>query len=173
MRTWVTCGGKGHIGEHGLVALSSPFLGGISDHARAKKRFLVAYTLLCVLATAFLALVDKGMVMTGFVLVVLANVGMEGGIVFYNSFLNDIADNEHQGRVSAWGYATGYLGSIVSLAVALLFVRTNHITFVWPMVTVFFAVFSLRRSPSFPQTRERARGWQRPRGMVSPRRGVS
>jgi len=126
-----------------FVALSSPFLGGISDHARAKKRFLVAYTLLCVLATAFLALVDKGMVMTGFALVVLANVGMEGGIVFYNSFLNDIADNEHQGRISAWGYATGYLGSIVSLAVALLFVRTNHITFVWPMVTVFFAVFSL------------------------------
>ncbi|HOD75746.1 MAG TPA: MFS transporter [Syntrophorhabdaceae bacterium] len=126
-----------------FVALSSPFLGGISDYARAKKKFLVAYTLLCVLATAFLALVDRGMVMAGFVLLVLANVGMEGGIVFYNSFLNDIADNEHQGRVSAWGYATGYLGSIISLAVALILVKTDHITFVWPMVAVFFVVFSL------------------------------
>ncbi len=126
-----------------FVALSSPFLGGISDNARAKKKFLIAYTLLCVLATALLALVDKGMAMTGFVLIVLANVGMEGGIVFYNSFLNDIADNEHQGRVSAWGYATGYLGSIISLAVALIFLKTDHITFVWPMVAVFFAVFSL------------------------------
>jgi UMF1 family MFS transporter len=126
-----------------FVALSSPFLGGISDNAGAKKRFLIAYTLLCVLATASLALVEKGMMMTGFVLIVLANVGMEGGIVFYNSFLNDIADNEHQGRVSAWGYATGYLGSIISLAVGLLLVETGHITFVWPMVAVFFAVFSL------------------------------
>lgn len=126
-----------------FVALSSPFLGGISDKARAKKKFLVAYTLLCVLATAFLALVDEGMVMMGFFLIVLANVGMEGGMVFYNSFLNDITDNEHQGRVSAWGYATGYLGSIVSLAVALLLVQTGHITFAWPMVAVFFAVFSL------------------------------
>lgn len=136
-----------------FVALSSPFLGGISDYARAKKKFLVAYTLLCVLATAFLALVDKGMVMTGFVLIVLANVGMEGGIVFYNSFLNDIADNEHQGRVSAWGYATGYLGSIISLAVALLFVKTNHITFAWPMVAVFFAVFSLPAFAFLPPDR--------------------
>jgi UMF1 family MFS transporter len=136
-----------------FVALSSPFLGGISDHARAKKKFLIAYTLLCVLATAFLALVDRGMVMTGFVLIVLANVGMEGGIVFYNSFLNDIADNEHQGRVSAWGYATGYLGSIISLAVALLFVKTDHITFAWPMVAVFFAVFSLPAFTFLPPDR--------------------
>lgn len=119
-----------------FVALSSPFLGGISDYARAKKKFLVAYTLLCVLATAFLALVDRGMVMAGFVLLVLANVGMEGGIVFYNSFLNDIADNEHQGRVSAWGYATGYLGSIISLAVALVLVKTDHITFVGTVNTI-------------------------------------
>ena len=126
-----------------FVALSSPFLGGISDKARAKKKFLVAYTLLCVLATAFLALVDEGMVMMGFFLIVLANVGMEGGMVFYNSFLNDITDNEHQGRVSAWGYATGYLGSIISLVVALLLVQTGHTTFAWPMVAVFFAVFSL------------------------------
>lgn len=126
-----------------FVALSSPFLGGISDKAQAKKKFLVAYTLLCVLATAFLALVDEGMVMMGFFLIVLANVGMEGGMVFYNSFLNDITDNEHQGRVSAWGYATGYLGSIISLVVALLLVQTGHIAFAWPMVAVFFAVFSL------------------------------
>jgi UMF1 family MFS transporter len=126
-----------------FVALSSPFLGGISDFARAKKKFLVVYTMLCVLATACLALVDRGMVITGFLLVVLANIGMEGGIVFYNSFLNEIADSEHQGRVSAWGYATGYLGSIISLLIALWLIRADHITFAWPMVAVFFAVFSL------------------------------
>jgi len=126
-----------------FVALSSPFLGGISDYARARKKFLFSYSMLCVLATASLMYVDKGMAMTGFVLVVFANVGMEGGIVFYNSFLNDIADNEHQGRVSAWGYAIGYLGSILSLVIGLWLVEKEHITLVWPMVAVFFAVFSL------------------------------
>jgi len=126
-----------------FVALSSPFLGGISDHAGARKRFLIFYTMLCVVATAMLAFVDKGMTMAGFFLIIFANTGMEGGVVFYNSFLNDIADTEHQGRVSAWGYATGYLGSIVSLAVALLLIETGHITLAWPMAAVFFLIFSL------------------------------
>ncbi len=126
-----------------FVALSSPFLGGISDFARAKKRFLLAYTLLCVFATASLLFIDKGMVIAGFLLVTLANIGLEGGIVFYNSFLNDIAGSEYQGRVSAWGYATGYLGSIVSLIIGLCMIRAGHITMVWPMVAAFFMVFSL------------------------------
>lgn len=126
-----------------FVALSSPFLGGISDYARAKKKFLLVYTLLCVIATASLLFVEKGMVITGFLLVTLANIGLEGGIVFYNSFLNDIAGSEYQGRVSAWGYATGYLGSIVSLVIGLCLIKTGHITLAWPMVAVFFMVFSL------------------------------
>ena len=126
-----------------FVALSSPFLGGISDLARAKKKFLLVYTLLCVLATASLLFVDKGMVIAGFLLVTLANIGLEGGIVFYNSFLNDIAASDYQGRVSAWGYATGYLGSIVSLVIGLCLIKAGHITVVWPMVAVFFMVFSL------------------------------
>lgn len=138
-----------------FVAVSSPFLGGISDYAGAKKKFLFCYTLLCVLATASLVFVGKGMVITGFLVVALANVGLEGGIVFYNSFLNDIADNEHQGRVSAWGYATGYLGSILSLIIGLFLIKAEHITLAWPMVAVFFAVFSLPAFLFLPRDREK------------------
>lgn len=54
------------------------------------------------------------MVFEGFVLIVLANIGMEGGLVFYNSFLPIIAPKEYHGRVSAWGFGVGYAGSILS-----------------------------------------------------------
>ncbi len=126
-----------------IVALSSPFLGGIADHARMQKRLLFIYTCLCVFATASLFFVGKGMVREGFILAVLANVGMEGGVVFYNAFLKDIVSSAYQGRVSGWGFGTGYLGSIVSLLIGLMLYRAGHIEVVWPMVAVFFAVFSL------------------------------
>src|SRR5512139_1432508 len=70
-----------------LVALSSPFLGGIADLARIRKRLLFCYTLLCVCSVACLAFLQKGMALEGFLLILLANLGMEGGLVFYNSFL--------------------------------------------------------------------------------------
>jgi len=126
-----------------FVALTSPLLGGISDYSGARKKFLFVYTMLCVIATASLVFLEKGQIITGFALIVLANIGMEGGIVFYNSFLNDIARSEFQGRVSAWGFATGYLGSIMSLLAALLLIKTDHITFAWPMAAAFFLAFSL------------------------------
>jgi UMF1 family MFS transporter len=126
-----------------FVAITSPLLGGISDFSGARKKFLFLYTMVCVLSTASLIFLTKGGIITGFLLVVLANIGMEGGVVFYNSFINDIVRNDYQGRVSAWGFATGYLGSITSLLAALLLIKADHITFAWPMAAMFFLVFSL------------------------------
>jgi UMF1 family MFS transporter len=68
---------------------------------------------------------------------------MEGGLVFYNSFLPEIAPKHYHGRVSAWGYMVGYAGSIISLVMALLLIRAGSITSVWTMVACFFAIFSL------------------------------
>lgn len=126
-----------------IVALSSPFLGGIADYAKMRKKFLFIYTVLCATATALLFFVREGMAARGFVLIVLANVGLEGGIVFYNAFLNDIVAASHQGRVSAWGFGTGYLGSITSLIIGLLLYRAGFINCVWPMVALFFIFFSI------------------------------
>src|SRR5512135_1549052 len=70
-----------------VVALSSPFIGGIADYGGFRKRLLFFYTALCVSMVACLSLLKRGMVMEGFIVVALANVGMEGGLVFYNSFL--------------------------------------------------------------------------------------
>ena len=126
-----------------IVALSSPFLGGIADYAKMRKKFLFVYTALCVVSTALLFFIREGMALKGFVLIVLANVGLEGGIVFYNAFLNDIVESTHQGRVSAWGFGTGYLGSIIALIMGLVFYRAGLINFTWPMVAIFFVLFSM------------------------------
>jgi MFS transporter, UMF1 family len=126
-----------------FVALTSPFLGGIADYSGRRKRFLLFYTLLCVLSVTGFSFLGRGTVVAGFMLVAAANIGMEGGLVFYNSFLPEIADEEHHGRVSGWGYAVGYAGSILSLLMAIPLVRGGYYHGTWLMVSLFFLVFSM------------------------------
>jgi UMF1 family MFS transporter len=126
-----------------VVAITSPFLGGIADFLKVRKCLLIFYTLLCVSSVASFSILQKDMVMTGFFLIVIANIGIEGGIVFYNSFLTEIARPSRQGRVSAWGFGIGYAGSIISLSIAMLLIRHDSIILVWPMVALFFLIFSL------------------------------
>ena len=126
-----------------VVSLSSPFLGGIADYAGLRKRLLALYTLTCVAAVAGFSLLSPGAVLAGFILILLANIGMEGGLVFYNSFLPQIAPPDHQGRVSGWGFGVGYAGSIVSLLIALPLAKAGRFDLIWFSVALFFLVFSL------------------------------
>jgi UMF1 family MFS transporter len=126
-----------------VVALSSPFLGGIADFGGLRKRFLFFYTALSVLAVASLSILGKGMIIEGFLLIAIANFGMEGGLVFYNSFLPRIAPRDYQGRVSAWGFMVGYAGSIISLLFALPLIQNGYFKAAWFMIAVFFAVCSI------------------------------
>lgn len=150
-----------------FVALSSPFLGGIADYSGRRKRILFLYTAACVISISLFPLLRKGMVLEGFFLVVLANIGMEGGLVFYNSFLPEIADRQYHGRVSAWGFGVGYAGSILSLLFALPLVRAGRFAETWIMVALFFAFFSLPAFILLPKDKKTglsvigsaARGW--------------
>jgi UMF1 family MFS transporter len=126
-----------------FVSLSSPFLGGIADYGGLRKRLLALYTYLSVLAVACFSLLTPGAALFGFLLIVLANIGMEGGLVFYNSFLPQIAPVEFQGRVSGWGFGVGYSGSILSLLIALPLAKTGRFESIWLMVAIFFSLFSL------------------------------
>jgi UMF1 family MFS transporter len=126
-----------------FVALSSPLLGGIADYSGRRKRLLFLYTAACVVSVSLFSFLKSGMFLEGLILIFIANVGMEGGLVFYNSFLPVITDREHQGRVSAWGYGVGYAGSILSLLLALPLVTSGRFAETWFMVSLFFAVFSL------------------------------
>ncbi len=122
-----------------VVSLSSPFLGGIADFAGVRKRLLAIYTVMCIAAVACFCLLTHGAIFLGFILIILANIGMEGGLVFYNSFLPQIAPVDFQGRISGWGFAIGYGGSIISLLIALPLAKAGQFQLIWLMVAAFFA----------------------------------
>ena len=126
-----------------VVAVTSPFLGGLADRAGVRRLLFIAFTALSVAATALMATVEPGMVVRGFLLGVLGNVGFEGALVYYNAYLPELAPRNYQGRVSGWGFAVGYAGSIVALLVALPFVRSGGVTTAFLTTAVLFAVFSL------------------------------
>lgn len=107
------------------VAITAPLLGGIADHAGLRKRMLAGYTALGVAAVLAFPAVRPGMVLAGFLLGVVANLAFEGGAVFYNSFLPEIAPATHQGRVSGYGFAVGYVGSLVALGCAFVLLAND------------------------------------------------
>lgn len=124
-----------------IVAVTSPLLGAIADRGGARKKFMFAWVGVCVAAVATMTTLEAGMVLWGFVLFVIANVGFEGANVFYNAYLPDIAPPERRGFVSGLGFGVGYLGSAVGLMMAIPFV--DRIELVWLLVAGFFFVFSL------------------------------
>jgi MFS transporter, UMF1 family len=126
-----------------VVAMTSPLLGGIADRAGVRRPLFIGFTVLSVTATALLATVEPGMVLRGFVLGVLANVGYESALVYYNAYLPELAPPSHQGRVSAWGFAVGYAGSIVALLAALPFVRARAYGGAFLCTAALFGLFSL------------------------------
>lgn len=135
------------------VALTSPILGGLADFAGIRKRMMFFFTLLCISSVAMLGTLKEGMVLEGFFLIVLANIGMEAGFVFYNSFLPGIAKREYLGRISSWGYGVGYAGSMLSLVLALPLVSGGHFEATWLMVAVLFGVFSIPAFLYLPKDR--------------------
>lgn len=102
-----------------VVALLSPVLGAVADFGAGKKRFLGVFTGLCIAATGCLMFVEEGMIVQGMLLLILANVGFEAGLVFYDAFLPEITTERSYGRVSGYGFAMGYVGSLVTLLIAL------------------------------------------------------
>jgi UMF1 family MFS transporter len=93
------------------------------------------------------------MAVQGFILFVVANVGFEGALVFYNAYLPDIAPRDRQGRVSGLGFGLGYLGSAVGLAMALPLAMNDRIGLVWPLVAAFFLVFAVPAFVYLPRDR--------------------
>ena len=126
-----------------IVALTSPVLGAVADRAGVRKRMLFAFTALCILCVALFATIRPGMIGWAFALVVLANVGFEGSLVYYNAYLPDIAPPEHRGYVSGLGYGIGYAGSALGLLIALPLVKAGRYDLTWLTVAAFFIVFSI------------------------------
>ncbi|HKJ03246.1 MAG TPA: MFS transporter [Longimicrobiales bacterium] len=124
-----------------IVAISAPLMGAVADRSGVRKRLMFMYTLACLVGVALFTTLGPGMAVQGFIIYVIANVGFEGALVFYNAYLPDIVPRDKQGFVSGLGFGVGYLGSALGLIMALMFV--DDMNMVWVSTVLFFAVFSI------------------------------
>jgi UMF1 family MFS transporter len=105
-----------------VIALLAPILGAIADYKAAKKRFLVGFMLLGVASTACMFLISHGQLLFASGLFVLSIAGASGSMTFYESLLPHIASDDEMDRVSTAGYALGYIGGGLLLALNLAWI---------------------------------------------------
>ena len=103
-----------------IVAVIAPILGAVADYAAAKKKLLAVFLAIGAAATGAMFFISRGDWMFALVLFVVANVGVAGSIVFYESLLPHLVAEDELDRVSSAGYALGYLGGGVLLAINIL-----------------------------------------------------
>jgi UMF1 family MFS transporter len=105
----------------GLQVLFLPILGAIADYSHLRKRLMQLFATLGAVATILMFFLSGSLWWLGGVLFILANLAFGAAMVFYNSFLPDIASEEERDRVSSYGWAMGYLGGGLLLALNLAF----------------------------------------------------
>jgi UMF1 family MFS transporter len=150
------------------IAIAAPVLGALADHSGRKKRFLAVFILIGAASCALMMFIGEGSLGLASALFFAANVGVSGSIVFYDSLLPQVARPEETDRVSAAGYAMGYIGGGILLLINLAWIL-QPATFGFPdtvsairasflAVAVWWLVFSipLFRSVPEPQFRRRA-----------------
>jgi UMF1 family MFS transporter len=105
-----------------VIAVLAPLLGAMADHTAMKKRMLGTFMGVGVTAIVLMFFIGQGQWLFAAVLFVLANVGANGSFVFYDALLPHVAPTEELDRVSTAGYALGYVGGGLLLAVSLAFI---------------------------------------------------
>ncbi len=130
-----------------VAAVLSPVLGTVSDVVRGKKRFLALFVGLGVVGTGLLVLVDTGDWLLASILFLLGRLGFTAANVFYDALLPHVAKEEDQDRVSTRGYAMGYLGGGLLLAINVVMIQFlpgtwgPRLSFL--SVAVWWAIFSI------------------------------
>ena len=105
-----------------IVAIISPILSGIADYIGNKKFFLKLFCYIGALSTIGLYWFNLEHIYLGLLMYLLALVGFWGSLVFYNSYLPDIAFPEQQDAISAKGFSMGYIGSVLLLLLCLFMI---------------------------------------------------
>ena len=105
-----------------IVAILSPILSSIADYRGNKKQFLRFFCTMGSLACASLYFFDSNHIMGGLFSVIIACVGFWASLVFYNSYLPEIAAPEDRDRISAKGFMMGYIGSVLLQLICFVFV---------------------------------------------------
>lgn len=105
-----------------LIIVVSPILGALADYAAIRKRLLALFMVVGVMATGGMFFIDRGEVALAYTLFVLSLAGAAGSQVFYEALLPHVAREDEVDRVSTAGYALGYLGGGLLLALNLAWI---------------------------------------------------
>lgn len=105
----------------GLQVLFLPILGAIADYSHLRKQMMQLFAFIGAISTILMFVVTGDLWWLGGVLFIIANLSFGAAIVFYNAYLPDIASEEERDRVSSYGWAMGYLGGGILLALNLAF----------------------------------------------------
>jgi len=150
-----------------VIAVLGPVLGAIADYRGARKTMLGAFMAVGVVATALMATIDRGEWQYAAALFMVSNIAIAATLVFYDSLLPHIASPDEIDRVSTSGYAIGYIGGGVLLAINLAWILSPA-TFGLPdaiaaiklsfvSVALWWCIFSIplfRRVPEPPRVLE-------------------
>ena len=142
-----------------IVALLSPLMGSLADKGGYRKMFMLGFTWLTIIATTVLYFVLPGEIIRALFWFVIANIGFEMGSVFCNAYLPDISHSKNIGRISGYGWSLGYVGGLIALALAMVFlIQTDTPIFGFGkdevgayeniratnlLVAIWFAIFSI------------------------------
>jgi UMF1 family MFS transporter len=110
-----------------IVAILSPILSSVADYRGNKKQFLQFFCTMGSLSCASLYFFDKDHIMGGLVSIIIACVGFWSSLVFYNSYLPEIAAPEDRDRISAKGFMMGYIGSVLLQLICFVFVMNPEL----------------------------------------------
>ena len=105
-----------------IIALFSPFFSSIADFTGSRRAFMMIFTYIGAISCGMLFFFNRNTIELGLIAFAMATIGYGGSLVFYNSFLPVIAVPEEQDKISARGYAMGYLGGVILLIINLIFV---------------------------------------------------
>jgi UMF1 family MFS transporter len=105
-----------------IIAVISPVLGAAADYLGAKKKFLASFAGLGVFGSFLLYFAGEGEWRFASIAFIVGNIGFAAGNVFYESLLPHVAERDEVDRVSTAGYAVGYVGGGLLLALNLLWI---------------------------------------------------
>jgi len=138
-----------------IVAFSSPLLSGMADYSDGKKRFLQLFCYLGSFSCIALSFFSTEHIILSMLALMLASVGYWGSLVFYNAYLPEIADPDQHDKISARGFAMGYVGSsllLIAILVLAVFTKTiPKIQYTFALVGLWWIGFSqvtFRRLPT-------------------------
>jgi UMF1 family MFS transporter len=149
--------------SYAIVMITMPAMGEWADRHAAKKKILMLVTAACVISTAALSWVGPGQVALAVVCIVISNTFYSYGESLTAAFLPELAKPAAMGRISAWGWAWGYLGGMLTLGICLAYVLwaqgqgQSAAQFVPVTMWVTAVIYALSAALTFGLMKERAK----------------